>query len=158
MQVVWSSRRGSRRIEHLGSAHGDDELAVLKLVAAERIAAGQGQLDLGLDAGAGTGPLEVVGSTAAHLWDALCRAYDSLGFDQASGGDEVFRALVLARIIEPTSKLDCATGAGGGRCRGAVLRDAQASSASLRETLMAQGHLGRVRRARGTRAGVAGAL
>ena len=106
MQIVWSSRHGSRRIEHLGSAHGDDELAVLKLVAAERIAAGQGQLDLGLDAGAGTGPLEVVGSTAAHLWDALCRAYDCLGFDQASGGDEVFRALVLARIIEPTSKLD----------------------------------------------------
>jgi len=106
VQIVWSSRHGSRRIEHLGSAHGDDELAVLKLVAAERIAAGQGQLDLGLDAGAETGPLEVVGSTAAHLWDALCRAYDCLGFDQASGGDEVFRALVLARIIEPTSKLD----------------------------------------------------
>src|SRR5690606_6586259 len=29
-----------------------------------------------------------------------------LGFDAATGGDEVFRALVLARIIEPTSKLD----------------------------------------------------
>src|SRR5262249_43193262 len=33
-------------------------------------------------------------------------AYDTLGFDQATGGDEGFRALVLARIIEPTSKLD----------------------------------------------------
>ena len=42
----------------------------------------------------------------AHLWDALCRAYDTLGFDDAAGGDEVFRQLVLARIIEPTSKLD----------------------------------------------------
>ena len=41
-----------------------------------------------------------------HLWDALCRAYDMLGFDQASGGDEVFRQLVLARIIEPTGKQD----------------------------------------------------
>jgi hypothetical protein len=41
VQVVWSSRRGSRRIEHLGSAHGDDELVVLKQVAAERIAAGR---------------------------------------------------------------------------------------------------------------------
>jgi hypothetical protein len=29
-----------------------------------------------------------------------------LGFDRAGGGDEVFRQLVLARIIEPTSKLD----------------------------------------------------
>ena len=50
--------------------------------------------------------MEVVGSKAGHLWDALCRAYDSLGFDKATDGDEVFRALVLARIIEPTSKLD----------------------------------------------------
>ena len=50
--------------------------------------------------------MEVVGSRAGHLWGALCRAFDSLGFDQAADGDEVFRALVLARIIEPTSKLD----------------------------------------------------
>jgi hypothetical protein len=27
-----------------------------------------------------------------------------VGFGQATGGDEVFRQLVLARIIEPTSK------------------------------------------------------
>jgi hypothetical protein len=103
---VWSSRLGSRQIEHLGSAHSDDEVAALKQVAAERIAAGQAELDLGLDTGAGSGPLEIVGSKAGHLWDALCRAYDSLGFAEAAGWDEVFRALVLARIIEPTSKLD----------------------------------------------------
>jgi hypothetical protein len=106
VQVVWSSRGGSRRIEHLGSAHDEAEVAALRQVAAERITAGQGQLDLGLVAEAGQGPLEIVGSRAAHLWDALGRAYYSLGFDQAAGGDEVFRALVLARIIEPTSKLD----------------------------------------------------
>src|SRR2546421_7940380 len=41
-----------------------------------------------------------------HLHDALCRAYDLLGFGQATGGDEMFRQLVLARIIEPTSKQD----------------------------------------------------
>ena len=29
-----------------------------------------------------------------------------LGFPQATGHDEVFRQLVLARIIEPVSKLD----------------------------------------------------
>ena len=90
----------------MGSAHGDDELAALKLVAAERIAAGQVELDLGLGALAAAGPLEVVGSKAGHLWDALIRVYESLGLAVATGGDEVFRALVLARIIEPTSKLD----------------------------------------------------
>jgi hypothetical protein len=47
-----------------------------------------------------------VSTRAGHLWDALCRAYDSLGFNNAAGHDDVFRALVLARIIEPTSKLD----------------------------------------------------
>ena len=41
-----------------------------------------------------------------HLWDALSRASDALGFPQATGHDEVFRQLALARIIEPTSKQD----------------------------------------------------
>ena len=41
-----------------------------------------------------------------HLWDALPDAFEVLGFAGAAGGDEVFRQLVLARIIEPTSKLD----------------------------------------------------
>ena len=30
----------------------------------------------------------------------------ALGFDGATGGNEVFRQLVLAKITEPTSKLD----------------------------------------------------
>ena len=50
--------------------------------------------------------MEIVGTRAGHLWDALCCAYDSLGFTVATGADEVFRALVLARVIEPVSKLD----------------------------------------------------
>jgi len=96
VQVVWSSRHGSRRIEHLGSAHDDGELAALKAVAAERIAAGQQALDLGLAAAAGAGPLEIVASRAGHLWDALCRAYDRLGFEQAAGGDETSHAFNLS--------------------------------------------------------------
>jgi hypothetical protein len=42
----------------------------------------------------------------SHLLDGLGRSYDVLGFGRATGGDEVFRQLVLARIIEPASKLD----------------------------------------------------
>jgi hypothetical protein len=64
---VWSSRRGSRQIEHVGSAHSDDEVAALKQVAAERISAGQGELDLGPHAGPGAGPLEVVESKTAWV-------------------------------------------------------------------------------------------
>jgi hypothetical protein len=36
----------------------------------------------------------------------LSRAYDVLGLGVAAGGDEVFRDLVLSRIMEPASKLD----------------------------------------------------
>ncbi|MGQ0626287.1 MAG: IS1634 family transposase [Sporichthyaceae bacterium] len=109
VQIVHSSRRGSRNIEHLGSAHDEAELAALKAAAATRLAAGQDELDLGLElapAGTAERPLEIVASRMGHLWEALCRAYEAIGFAQAAGGDEVFRDLVLARIIEPTSKAD----------------------------------------------------
>jgi hypothetical protein len=107
VQIVHSSRRGARDIEHIGSAHDDVELELLKTVARQRLAAGQGELDLGLDpAPEAGGPLPITSARMGHLWDALACAYDRLGFDGAAGGDEVFRHLVLARIIEPTSKLD----------------------------------------------------
>jgi hypothetical protein len=108
VQIVHSSRRGSRDIEHIGSAHDDAELEVLKAVAQQRLAAGQGELDLGLEpaSDAGGGPLPITSSRMSHLWDALAHAYEALGLHDAARGDEVFRQLVLARIIEPTSKLD----------------------------------------------------
>ena len=108
VQIVHSSRRGSRDIEHLGSAHDDAELELLKAAARQRLAAGQGELDLGLDAGAPGGPLPITATRMGCLLDVLDRAYRVLGFDQAAGGDEAFRQLVLARIIEPVSKLDSA--------------------------------------------------
>ena len=94
--------------EHIGSAHDDAELETLKVVARQRLHAGQGELDLDLGDATESGDraLEIVSTRMGHLWDALSRAYNVLGFDQASDGDEVFRVLVLARVIEPTSKLD----------------------------------------------------
>ena len=106
VQIVWSTKRGSRSIEHIGSAHDDAELAALKAAAAERLAANQAVLDLGLAAPAGSEPLPITSSQMTHLWDALCAAYRILGFESATNGDNVFRDLVLARIIEPTSKSD----------------------------------------------------
>jgi hypothetical protein len=108
VQIVYSSRRGSREIEHLGSAHSGAEVELLKAAARQRLAAGQGELDLGLDAAAPGGPLPITASRMGRLLDALGHAYRVLGFDQASGGDEVFGQLVLARIIEPVSKADSA--------------------------------------------------
>jgi Transposase DDE domain len=108
VQIVHSQRRGSRDIEHIGSAHTDADLELLKAVARQRLAAGQGELDLRLpDSPANQGAaLPITSSRMGHLLDALSRGYQVLGFGAATGRDEVFQALVLARIIEPTSKLD----------------------------------------------------
>jgi Transposase DDE domain len=107
VQIVYSYHRGSRQIAHIGSAHDDAELELLKAVARQRLAAGQGVLDLGPGFGSGGGgPLPITASRMGCLLDALSRAYDVLGLGRATGSDEVFRDLVLARIIEPVSKLD----------------------------------------------------
>jgi hypothetical protein len=100
VQIVWAWRRGSRSIEHLGSAHDEVELAALKTAAAARLTAGQTELDLGLTAGVEPGTLPITSSRMSHLGDALCAAYRALGFELATKGDNVFRDLVLARIIE----------------------------------------------------------
>jgi hypothetical protein len=108
VQIVYSSHRGSREIEHLGPAHDGAQVELLKAAARQRLAAGQGELELGLAVGAPGGPLPITASRMGHLWDALAHGYRVLGFDGAAGGDAVFAQLVLARIIEPTSKLDSA--------------------------------------------------
>ena len=69
-------------------------------------AAGQTELDLGLSGGVEPGTLPITSSQMVHLWDGLCAAYRVLGLESATKGDNVFRDLVLARIIEPTSKID----------------------------------------------------
>jgi hypothetical protein len=106
VQIVYSYHRGSRQIEHIGSAHDDAELELLKAVARQRLAAGQGVLGLGPGFGGGGGLLPITSSRMGHLLDALACGFDVLGFGRATSRDEVFRDLVLARIIEPVSKLD----------------------------------------------------
>ena len=74
VQIVWSTRRGSRTIEHLGSAHNEAGVAALKVVAAQPLTAGQAQLDLGLVARSESDPFPITSSKAAQLWDGLCCA------------------------------------------------------------------------------------
>ena len=105
VQIVHSSRRGARDIEHIGSAHTPQEVEVLKAAARQRLHANQDSLDFGDGRPAGAA-LPILSTRSQLLWDTLGLAYSRLGFEAASGGDEVFRALVLARLIEPTSKLD----------------------------------------------------
>jgi hypothetical protein len=114
----------------VGSARDEAELGLLmeearRLLEDDR----QGVLDLGItaqarrvtmvpapgppvlfDGGPAPGPRPVVArartlkTASGLLYDVLAGVYADLGFDTL--GDEVFRDLVIARVVEPTSLLD----------------------------------------------------
>ena len=122
---------GRRRIvAHVGSAHTGAELGILLDRAREMLAdPAQGAFDLGIEpaaprarlvtreaapalfgagspggAPAAAGPARVVSTDSRVLFQALDGVFAGLGFDVL--GDEVFRDLVVARVVEPTSILD----------------------------------------------------
>lgn len=132
VQVV--EKVGSRVVSrtHVGSAHTDADLAVLLERAERLLRPDQEAFDLGELARSAsmeevadwTKPLEeargarlrgrpassaassgvVVGQPARVLWQVLTDSYSRLGFTAL--GDETFMKIVLARIVEPTSKID----------------------------------------------------
>ena len=106
VQIVHKRGRRVVGIEHIGSAHDDAALAVLMEIARQQLHAGQEVLDLGADspAASSVSGARVAGTRSRLLWEALEAAYAQLGFDAV--GDEAFTALVLGRVIEPTSKAD----------------------------------------------------
>jgi hypothetical protein len=123
----WAAGR-RRIVRHVGSARDEAELGLLieqaqRLLEDER----QGVLDLGLTPAtrkvAMLAPAQaalftestptprpvvarprVLRTSSAVLFDALAGVYSSLGFDALA--DEVFRDLVIARVVEPTSLSD----------------------------------------------------
>ncbi|MDP9820339.1 IS1634 family transposase [Nocardioides massiliensis] len=125
-KVQLAERRGGRDVvvEHVGTARTEAELAVLMSQARRRLHEGQEALDLdglGLeDEGVPQRPGLITSKRSALLWQVLTEAYALLGFDSIA--DEAFAQLVLARIIEPTSKADSVR----------VLKEVGVPSASLR--------------------------
>jgi hypothetical protein len=110
-KVQLAERRAGRDVvrEHVGTARGEAELAVLMAEARRRLRPGQDALDLdglgGDDAqGVPQRPGVITAKRSAVLWRVLSGVYDRLGFDVV--GDDAFKQLVLARIVEPTSKAD----------------------------------------------------
>jgi hypothetical protein len=117
-------------LAHLGSARTDAELGILLDHAKAMVIGGQAALDFEVaaraqsmadvadfreqtlipeqpgqaTAGPVVSPGRTVGTCSRLLYDVLSHVYDWLGFDAV--GDAVFRDLVIARIVEPTSKLD----------------------------------------------------
>jgi hypothetical protein len=131
VQIAESVNGRRRIVRHVGSARDEAELGLL-VEEARRLLAddAQRELDLGItpkalkvemvpppagtlftDATGGPAPRQLVArprilkSSSGLLYDALAGVYASLGFDDAVG-DDVFRDLVIARVVEPTSLLD----------------------------------------------------
>ncbi len=110
IKVQLAERRGGRDVvvEHIGTARSDAELAILVAQARRRQHEGQEALDLpgiGLeDEGVPERLGLITSKRSALLWQVLTEAHARLGFDVID--DEAFTQLVLARIIEPTSKAD----------------------------------------------------
>jgi hypothetical protein len=128
VQVVRKYRGRREILAHVGSAHTDAELGVL-LERARRIVAGdQDVRDIDVPAraeriadvadwragmlvapparprGAPAAPGRTAATSSRLLYDVIGAVYDWLGFDVVA--DRVFRDLVIARIVEPTSKAD----------------------------------------------------
>ena len=128
VQVARKDRGQVVILAHVGSAHTDAELGILLDEAHQIVIGEQEVLDIEVPAvpsrvadvpdwrtstlipasAAPTGAPVGSGRTAAThsrlLYDVLGTVYDWLGFDAVA--DPVFRDLVIARIVEPTSKLD----------------------------------------------------
>lgn len=131
VQIAESVDGRRRIVRHVGSARDAAELGLL-IEEAQRLVVDdtQGELDLGITPkavraqmvpppaeelftdGAGVPAVRewvarprVLKSCNGLLYDALAWIYADLGFDEAVG-DAVFRDLVIARVVEPTSLLD----------------------------------------------------
>jgi hypothetical protein len=127
-KVVRKHRGRHEIIAQVGSAHSDVELGILLERARQLLHGDQGMLELEVptpveqivdvaDWRAGqlpgsptttSGEFAGLGRTmrtsARLLYDVLAAVYDRLGFDVLD--DTVFKDLVIARIVEPTSKID----------------------------------------------------
>ena len=154
VQIAEYAGGRQRIVKHIGSAHTEAELGVLLQQARDLLEdPSQGVLDLGVEpsprvaglvpaageatllepAAAGPAPQRgrdgsgrVLATDSRVLFDALAAVFTALGFDTL--GDAVFRDLVIARVVEPSSLLDA----------GRVLADlgrVPASYATMKRTL-----------------------
>lgn len=102
VQIVRKSSGRIVEIKHLGSAHTKEELEILMSLAKKRL---QGdQQVLFPDSGISSFKIELKQSFSHLLFQILKEQYQSLGFSKLE--DEYFTYLCIARIVEPTSKLD----------------------------------------------------
>jgi len=89
------------RIDHIGSAHNDEELAILLKLAKQRLYQNQASL---FDPEPSQITIGLQQSASILLHNILFDQYKHLGFTQLNDPD--FANLCIARLVEPVSKLD----------------------------------------------------
>lgn len=129
---------GFRQVEHIGSAHSDVEVELLKAAAAQRIAAGQDELPLRVASKQQPTALEITGSRMGRLLDVIGHAYRELGLDAVTGRDQVFEQLVTARLIETHLEAGRRPGIDRGRDQAGVVSDRETTPAGLRHRSVAR--------------------
>lgn len=105
VQIVQKMHGRIVKLKHIGSAHNDADFKVLIDLAKQQLIGNQQSLFHNLD-GVSVSPLKVgIKKTFSGLLrSVLIEQYQRLGFNRLA--DEDFAYLCLARIVEPTSKLD----------------------------------------------------
>jgi hypothetical protein len=101
VQIAYKQKRHIVKIVHIGSVHNNEELVILLALACKRLQ--ENQLEL-FPEGHYTLRVGIERSFSGLLWNTLQEQYRRLGFDRLD--DEVFEALCIPKIVEPTSKLD----------------------------------------------------
>lgn len=101
MQIAHKVAGQLVKLEHLGSAHNSEELQILISLAKKRL---QGDQQTLFPNPQNCLQIKLKQSYSSFLFQVLKRQYQQLGFSQLEDPD--FVNLCLARIVEPTSKLD----------------------------------------------------
>ena len=104
VQVAHKSHGRVTRIQHIGSAHDESELQVLMALARQELCRFQLSLFAQEDSPVSSLEMTLRKSFSGLLLELLKAEYQALGFSDL--GDEDFALLCIARIVEPTSKLD----------------------------------------------------
>ena len=101
VQIAHKQYGRIKRIEHIGSAHNPEEETMLVSLARARLHANQPSLFPDIQPAL---KVRLRSSCSGLLRRVLLEQYYRLGFRQLA--DEVYALLCIARIVEPTSKLD----------------------------------------------------
>lgn len=102
VQLVYKDGRRISKIVHLGTAHNQIELDLL-LDKAKQTQVSPNQQSF-FPVSVQKSGLSLESTRSKLLYDLILKTYNMLGFDELQ--DAIFKHLVIARIVEPVSKLD----------------------------------------------------